>query len=72
MLWNGLFSQELLNVLFVLIITGITKSWYTEKQLSKFSHFLDFVITVEPLLRGHPEERPPPLEKSLDNVNLLA
>ena len=26
--------------------------------------------TVEPLLRGHPEERPPPLERPLDNVNL--
>ena len=27
-------------------------------------------ITVEPLLRGHPDERPPPLERPLDNVNL--
>ena len=26
--------------------------------------------TVEPLLRGHPDEKPPPLERSLDNVNL--
>ena len=26
--------------------------------------------TVEPLLRGHPYERPPPLERPLDNVNL--
>ena len=26
--------------------------------------------TVEPLLRGHPNERPPPLERPLDNVNL--
>ena len=26
--------------------------------------------TVEPLLRGHPDERPPPLERPLDNVNL--
>ena len=26
--------------------------------------------TVEPLLRGHPDERPPPLESPLDNVNL--
>ena len=25
---------------------------------------------MEPLLRGHPDERPPPLEKPLDNVNL--
>ena len=26
--------------------------------------------TVEPLLRGHPDERPPPLERPLDDVNL--
>ena len=25
---------------------------------------------MEPLLRGHPDERPPPLERLLDNVNL--
>ena len=29
-----------------------------------------FIYTVEPLLRGHPDERPPPLERPLDNVNL--
>ena len=28
------------------------------------------MITVEPLLRGHPDERPPPLERPLDDVNL--
>ena len=28
------------------------------------------VNTVKPLLRGHPDERPPPLERPLDNVNL--
>ena len=28
------------------------------------------MYTVEPLLRGHPDERPPPLERPLDNVNL--
>ena len=27
-------------------------------------------FTVEPLLRDHPFERPPPLERPLDNVNL--
>ena len=27
-------------------------------------------ITVEPLLRGHPDERPPSLERPLNNVNL--
>ena len=27
-------------------------------------------ITVESLLRGHPDERPPPLERPLDYVNL--
>ena len=26
--------------------------------------------TVEPLLRGHPDNRPPPLERPLDKVNL--
>ena len=26
--------------------------------------------TVESLLRGHPDKRPPPLERPLDNVNL--
>ena len=25
---------------------------------------------MEPLLKGHPDERPTPLERSLDNVNL--
>ena len=25
---------------------------------------------MEPLLRGHPDKRPPRLEKQLDNVNL--
>ena len=29
-----------------------------------------YVYTVEPLLRGHPDERPPPLERPLDDVNL--
>ena len=28
------------------------------------------MTTVEPLLRGHPDERPPPLDRPLDNVNL--
>ena len=26
--------------------------------------------TVKPLLRGHSDKRPPPLERPLDNVNL--
>ena len=26
--------------------------------------------TVKPLLRGHPDERPPPLKRPLVNVNL--
>ena len=29
-----------------------------------------YIYTVEPLLRGHPDERPPPLERPLDNVHL--
>ena len=28
------------------------------------------MYTVEPLLRGHPDERPSPLERPVDNVNL--
>ena len=28
------------------------------------------VYTVEPLLRGHPDKRPAPLDMPLDNVNL--
>ena len=28
------------------------------------------MYTVEPLLRGHPDERPPPVERPLDDVNL--
>ena len=28
------------------------------------------MTTVEPLLRGHPDERPTPLDRPLDNVNL--
>ena len=37
-----------------------------------FIHSLNMIewYTVEPLLRGHPDERPPPLERPLDNVNL--
>ena len=31
---------------------------------------LMFNTTVEPLLRGHPNMRPTPLKRSLDNVNL--
>ena len=27
-------------------------------------------VEVEHLLRGHPDKRPPPLERPLDNVNL--
>ena len=28
------------------------------------------MYTVEPLMRGHPHEKPPPLERPLDSVNL--
>ena len=34
------------------------------------SNLLVMVCTVEPLLRGHPDERPTPLERPLDTVNL--
>ena len=33
------------------------------------NRILEMLYTVEPLLRGHPDERPPPLERPLDNVN---
>ena len=33
-------------------------------------HCVIIHCTMEPLLRGHPDERPPPLESPLDNVNL--
>ena len=29
-----------------------------------------FVYIVEPLIRGHPDDRPPPLKRPLDNINL--
>ena len=44
-----------------LLIDSFTMSWPCYDMASK---------TVEPLLRGHPDERPPPLERPLDNVNL--
>ena len=34
------------------------------------SDFFCLIYTVEPLLRGHPDEKPPPLERPLGNVNL--
>ena len=42
----------------------------TNNQLLRYP--LAFLIDgkVKPLLRGHPDERPPPLERPLDNVNL--
>ena len=37
----------------------------------KLNYLVDHIwYTVEPLLRGHPDERPLPLERPLDNVNL--
>ena len=30
--------------------------------------FVMLCITVEPLLRGHPDDRPPPLERPPDNL----
>ena len=36
----------------------------------KSNEILQLHFTVEPLLRGHPDERPLPLERSLDNENL--
>ena len=39
------------------------------KNLLK-QHLQNTINTVEPLLRGHPDERPPPLERPPDNVNL--
>ena len=40
-------------------------------KIKRNSYFVDESgHTVEPLLRGHPDERPAPLERPLDNVNL--
>ena len=39
-------------------------------QLFLFSIFNIITGTVKPLLRGHPVERPTPLERPLDQVNL--
>ena len=33
------------------------------------SSFSFIICTVEPFLRGHPDERPTPLERPLNNVN---
>ena len=40
--------------------------------LCTFKHeaIANTINTVKPPLRGHPEERPTPLERPLDNVNL--
>ena len=43
---------------------------YMLLDLSNSSLCFTFFYTVEPLLRGHPDERPPPLERPLDDVNL--
>ena len=48
---------------------------YTALKFFKIHYFescsiLSFISTVEPLLRGHPDERPTPLERQLDNVKL--
>ena len=56
--------------------TGTGQSPVTmETQTGKQSDYLWFehsiVYIVEPLLRGHPDGRPPPLERPLDNVNLI-
>ena len=38
--------------------------------LSTWQRSLKYLCTVEPLLWGHPEERPTPLERPLDTVNI--
>ena len=48
---------------------SMTQSGRVHKTLDIFIR-LKMSITVVPLLRGHPDERPPPLERQLDNVNL--
>ena len=37
---------------------------------SKHKIMFDFVGTVEPLSRGHPDEMPTPLERPLNNIDL--
>ena len=48
------------------------KVYTTVKSKDKIPEAKRYYImnTVEPLLRGHPFERPPPLERPLDYVNL--
>ena len=45
---------------------------YSWKRLrnSRSKNLIKFSCTVEPLLRADPVERPPPLERPLDNINL--
>ena len=38
--------------------------------MGNVSYNQDYHCTVEILLRGHPDKRPTPLERPLDNVNL--
>ena len=58
-IYTSLFSNIIFGVVLILVLL----------ILIPFS--LIYVCnTVEPLLRGHPNERPTPLERPLDNVNL--
>ena len=44
--------------------------WRATRPPHGSSWLVSFNTTVEPLLRGHPDERPLPLERPLDIVNL--
>ena len=52
----------------LLWIMGTLQRVYSEMYLPNMA--LLMIYTVEPLLRGQPDERPAPLERPLDNVNL--
>ena len=41
-----------------------------DQFLNFYQSVITSVYTVEPFLRGHPDERPTPLERPLDTVNL--
>ena len=60
-----------MNVSVTTGFSGASRRWmptftkFTWKSWMKIQ-----VCTVEPLLRGHPDERPTPLVRPLDGVNL--
>ena len=52
------------------VLYDLPLSRHSSSHLTLFKHCICQLCTVKPLLRGHPDERPPPLGRPLDNVNL--